>query len=220
MKKFTKIFMIAVIAVMSTVACFALSACGGGEAKIKDVFLSPAKLTYMNMRDPSLAGSMGMSPQNYYTTTFTHQELTLNEDGTYCLIVSVSTFSAVVLPETTQDAKGNENDNSIVKYYGTYTSAVNELDEDLLDIKLSKPTRILASQNSEYFVDTANWTDEMGLATKIPSGYDSQGKPTYDPDTPNQTAEGYLKLNAFDEVEAQANTKKALIDFITLKVSK
>lgn len=210
MKKFTKILLVALMTVTAAFACVALGACSG-EAKIKGVYLSPAEMSYVNMRPG----------YNYYLTTFTHQELTLNEDGTYCLIVSSSTFSAIELSETTQDAKGNERDNSIVKYYGKYTSAVNELDEDLLDITLQKPTRIIANKDGNYYIDTANWTEEMGKNTRVPSGYDTAtGNPIIDENTPNQTAEGYLNLNAFNEVKAQANAKKALLDYVKLEFPK
>lgn len=210
MKKFTKLLLVTAMAVLSAVACFALSACGG-EAKIKGIYLSPAEMSYTNMRPA----------YNYYLTTFTHQELTLNEDGTYCLIVSSSTFSALELSETTSDAKGNERNNSIVKYYGTYTSAVNDLDEDLLDITLAKPTRIISNSDDKIYFDTANWTDEMGKETREPSGYDpSTGDPIIDEGTPNQTAEGYLGKNAFNEVKVQANVKKAQLDYIKLEFPK
>ena len=96
-----------------------LAACGGGsDAKVTGIYLSPAKLSYQNMR-----------PQyNYYMTYFEHEEITLMDDGTYCLIISASTFSALELAESTQDAKGNERTNSITKIYGTYTSKPNDLD--------------------------------------------------------------------------------------------
>ena len=130
MKKFTKLAAL----VLAVLLVLGLSACGGGSAKaakISGVYLTPANLTYHNMR-----------PQyNYYTTTFTQQELTLMDDNSYCLIVSSSTFSALELAESTSDAKGNERDNAITKFYGTYTSKVNDLDEDLLDVTLSKPPR-------------------------------------------------------------------------------
>lgn len=211
MKKFTKLLLVTAMAVLSAVACFSLSACGAGEAKIKGVYLSPAEMSYVNMRPC----------YNYYLTTFAQQELTLNEDGTYCLIVSSSTFSALELSETTSDAKGNERNNSIVKYYGTYTSAVNDLDEDLLDITLSKPTRILSKEDDKIYIDTANWTDEMGKETRVPTGFDtSTGSPIIDESAPNQTAEGHLSRNAFNEVSVQANVKKAQLDYIKLEFPK
>ena len=65
-----------------------LASCSGGGGgssaggKVTGVYLSPANLSYQNMR-----------PQyNYYLTTFTQQEITLMDDNTYCLVVSASTF--------------------------------------------------------------------------------------------------------------------------------
>ena len=86
-----------------------LAACNGGggggssaSGKVTGVYLSPANLSYQNMR-----------PQyNYYLTTFTHEELTLMDNNTYCLVLSSSTFSALELAESTNDAKGNERANS------------------------------------------------------------------------------------------------------------
>lgn len=213
MKKLTKLIAILFLSATALISCLSLTSCemlglSSGSAKVDGVYLSPAEMSYNNMR-PSY---------NYYLTTFTQQELTLYDDGTYCLIVSSSQFSAVVLPEEGNTASANERANYITKYYGKYTSAVNELDTDLIDISLESPTRIVKNNDSEYFVDTDNWTENMGTLTKKPSGIDmATGRPTYDPNTPNQTAEGYLALNAFKATKAQANTKKAQLDYITLE---
>ena len=122
-----------------------LAACNGGggggssaSGKVTGVYLSPANLSYQNMR-----------PQyNYYLTTFTQQEITLMDNNTYCLVLSSSTFSALELAESTNDAKGNERENSITKFYGTYTSQVNDLDEDLLDVTLAAPTAWCAASTT------------------------------------------------------------------------
>ena len=50
--------------------------------------------------------------------------------------------------------KGNERDNSITKYYGTYTSVPNDLDEDLLDVTLAAPTRIIVAYDGQYYLDS------------------------------------------------------------------
>lgn len=215
MKKFTKwmtALVLAVVAMFSFAGCEMLGdLLGGGEAAIKGVYLSPSQMSYANMR-PSY---------NYYLTTFTHQELTIYEDGTYCLIVSSSQFSAVVLPEEGNAASANERENKITKYFGTYTAAQNELDTDLLDISLSSPTRIIYNADGNYYVDTANWTEAMGKATRVPSSVDmGTGQPIVDENTPNTTAEEYLARNAFEATTAQANTVKASFDYITLTFPK
>lgn len=208
MKKFTKGLMIAAIAVVSAAAALSLGACSGGsQADVTGVYLTPAELTYSNMR-PGF---------NYYTTTFTQQELTIYDDNTYCLIVSSSTFSAVVLPDEGNDAKGNERDNSIVKYYGNYTAVENSLNPDLLEITLETPTRIVSKSDDTCYLDTDNWTDEMGEATREGEIDMSTGQVVIPEGTPNQTAEGYLSANAFKQVVAQADTTKDQLTFISLE---
>ncbi len=208
MKKLSKLLATLLLMATAVVSCLIFGACGASEAAITGVYLSPSQMTYVNMR-PSY---------NYYLTTFTHQELTLYDDGTYCLIESSSQFSAVVLPEEGNTASANERANYVTKYYGAYTSAVNELDTDLIDITLEAPTRIVKNNDSEYFLDTANWTENMGKLTRVPSGVDmSTGQPIIDENTPNETAEGYLARYAFKATSAQANTKKAQLDYITLE---
>ena len=183
-----------------------LTACGGGGSaagKVTGVYLSPASLSYTNMR-----------PQyNYYLTTFTQQEITLMDDNTYCLVVSASTFSALELAESTSDAKGNERENSITKFYGTYTSQVNDLDEDLLDVKLSAPTRVVRSFDQLYWVDTANWSDAMGKAV-VPAEIDpTTGAAVANPDAQPWTAQQYLESMTFPETSVQMNTKTSSFDF-------
>lgn len=202
MKKLLSIILaVAMVAVL-------LAGCGGsaasGNAKTVGVYLSPAELSYSNMR-----------PQyNYYLTTFTQQEITLLDDNTYVAIVSASTFSALELAESTNDAKGNERTNSIVKYYGTYTSQVNDLDEDLLDVVLSAPTRVVESYDQTYWLDTDNWNDNMGKKVVPPTGVDQNtGAPIYDPDAQPWTAAQFLESLSFTGASIQVNQKTASFDY-------
>lgn len=199
--------LLSIILTVVLVACL-FTACGAAEeAKVTGMYLSPAKLSYQNMRPT----------YNYYLTTFTHQELTILDDNTYCLIISESTFSALELAESTSDAKGNERTNSITKYYGTYTSQVNELDEDLLDITISAPTRVVKTYDQTYWLDTDNWTDQMGKLVVPATGYDqTTGAPIYDENAEPWTAEQYLKSMAFSEITIQANQKTFSFDFTEL----
>ena len=199
--------LLSIILTVVLVACL-FTACGAAEeAKVTGMYLSPAKLSYQNMRPT----------YNYYLTTFAHQELTILDDNTYCLIVSESTFSALELAESTNDAKGNERTNSITKYYGTYTSQVNELDEDLLDITISAPTRVVKTYDQTYWLDTDNWTDQMGKLVVPATGYDqTTGAPIYDENAEPWTAEQYLKSMAFSEITIQANQKTFSFDFTEL----
>lgn len=202
MKKLLSIILaVAMVAVL-------LAGCGGsaasGNAKTVGVYLSPAELSYSNMR-----------PQyNYYLTTFTQQEITLLDDNTYVAIVSASTFSALELAESTNDAKGNERTNSIVKFYGTYTSQVNDLDEDLLDVVLSAPTRVVESYDQTYWLDTDNWNDNMGKQVVPPTGFDqTTGAPIYDPDAQPWTAAQFLESLSFTGASIQVNQKTASFDY-------
>lgn len=183
----------------------ALCSCGGAKAaKTTGIYLSPAKLSYSNMR-----------PQyNYYLTTFSQQELTLNDDGTYCLILSSSTFSALELAESTNDAKGNERTNSITKIYGTYTSKPNDLDEDLLDVDLGAATRVVMSYDQTYYLDTDNWNDEMGKKVVPPTGIDqTTGAAIYDENAKPLTAAEYLAGIKFKPQSVQVNQKTASFDY-------
>ena len=202
MKKLLSIILaVAMVAVL-------LAGCGGsaasGNAKTVGVYLSPAELSYSIMR-----------PQyNYYLTTFTQQEITLLDDNTYVAIVSASTFSALELAESTNDAKGNERTNSIVKFYGTYTSQVNDLDEDLLDVVLSAPTRVVESYDQTYWLDTDNWNDDMGKKVVPPTGVDQNtGAPIYDPDAQPWTAAQFLESLSFTGASIQVNQKTASFDY-------
>ena len=202
MKKYAK--RLAALA-LSALMVLALAACGGGSAggKTTGIYLTPGRLSYANMR-----------PQyNYYLTTFDQQELTLMDDDTYCLVISSSCFSALELAESTNDAKGNERTNYIVKFYGTYTSQVNDLDEDLLDVTLSAPTRVARSQDQTYWLDTDNWNDDMGKAV-VPGTIDTTtGAAVADPNAEPWTAEQYLESVAYPETTIQVNTKTASFDF-------
>ena len=202
---------LSIILAVALVACL-FTACGAAEeAKVTGIYLSPAKLSYQNMRPT----------YNYYLTTFAHQELTLNDDGTYCLIISSSTFSALELAESTNDAKGNERTNSITKYYGNYTSQVNDLDEDLLDVTISAPTRIVMSNDQTYWLDTDNWTEAMGKIVVPPAGFDTTtGTPIADENAQPWTAEQYLASKAFADVTIQANQKTASFDYVELSFPK
>lgn len=193
----------------------ALASCGSGNdkaasAKVTNIFLSPAQLTYQNMRPE----------YNYYLTTYSMEELTLLDDNTYCLQLMSATFSALELAESTSDAKGNERMNQVVKLYGTYTSQPNEFDEYYLDVSLSAPTRVVTCYDQSYWLDTDNWTEEMGLKVRPATSYDqTTGNPVVDPNSPAVTAQEYLATVAFQGADIQANRNKASFDYIDLGIS-
>ena len=201
MKKTLAIFLTVAMMSFMLVAC-GDSAAAAKEAKTTGIYLSPAQLSYSNMR-----------PQyNYYLTT--QQELTLMDDNTFCLIISSSCFSALELAESTNDAKGNERTNFITKIYGECTSKPNDLDEDLVDVTLGKITRVVKSYDQTYYVDTANWNDAMGKAVQAPTGYDqTSGAPIYDENAKPVTAEEYLATYTLAETEIQVNNKLCSFDY-------
>ena len=201
MKKCKKLVTLFLTAAMA----LSLAACSSGKAagKITGIYLSPAQLSYINMRPE----------YNYYLTTFTQQEITLMDDNTYCLEVSAATFSALELSESTSDAKGNERENSITKFYGTYTSQVNDLDEDLLDVTLAAPTRVVRSFDQLYWADTDNWNDAMGKAVTPTQTDPNTGAPIVDENAQPWTAQQFLESVASPATTGQVNVKTSSCDF-------
>ncbi len=205
MKKRLMLVMAAVMAAVLILAC-AGAGKSSGAAKIKGVYLSPARANYNNMRPT----------YNYYLYNYTQSELTLYEDGTYMVVVSDATFSAVVLDESTSDHTENERTNAITKLFGTYTTAPNDLDDDLTDVTLAAPTRLIRSFDQQYWVDTDNWTEAMGKAVADKQVDDTGATTGYgDP----LTAEQYLAKMAFSgELKLSVNEKLASFDFETFGV--
>ncbi len=201
MKKKLMLVMTAVMLAVVILACAGAGNSSKGAANIKGVYLSPAKADYSNMRPT----------YNFYNYDFAQSEITLYDDGTYMIIVSDATFSAVVLDESTNDHSENERTNTITKLFGTYTSKPNDLDDDLSDVTLSKPSRIVRSYDQQYYLDTANWTEAMGKAV-APKTYDDTGAVTGSGDP--LTAEQYLAEGAFtEEKTVQVNEKTYSFDF-------
>ena len=92
-----------------------------------------------------------------------------------------------------------------------------QVDEDLLDVTLTAPTRIVMTYDQNYWLDTDNWTDEMGALVVPAAGYDTNtGAAIKDENAETWTAEQYLASKAFAEVTIQANQKTASFDFVEL----
>lgn len=174
-----------------------LVACSGGgdgkkEANLEAAYTSPAKMSYTNMRPT----------YNYYLTTFSHLSLEIYDDGTYVLTLSSSQFSAVVLPEEGNDFSGNERENYFLKFYGEFTSEVDELDETIINYTLKVPTRVVYIFDSTNFYDTANWTDQM--ATNAGSEEESM------------TSADYLASRVFEEMVMPASKDNFSIEYVNL----
>lgn len=161
-------------------------------------YLSPASLSYMNMRPA----------YNYYITSFAQQQLLVYEDGTYSMNIYSSQFSGLVLPEEGNDIVGNERINYTQKFTGEYTSKTNDLDEDSLDISLAKPDRALLYFDSTYYLDSENWTDEM---TEKTSTTDENGATN----SPYENGEDYLAAVAFEAREVLASKVNYSFDYIS-----
>ena len=229
MKKIKKLLMVLVTLMLATAM---LSACSKTEdkegadgdtnaetkveasaAKITGSYLSPAIMSYSNMRPT----------YNYYLTTYQDQMLTTYEDGTYRLMVHSTQFSAIVLPEEGNDFSGNEKTNYYTEYYGTYTQTEDELDSDLLNITISKPTRIVDTYDSSYYVDTANWTEEMTAKTtelkaaqmKQYAQYAEEGEQV-DTEVEDVTAQAYIDDKGFDELTFAATVSTSSIEYVEL----
>ena len=170
-------------------------------ANLVQAFSSPAVFAYNNMRPA----------YNYYTTTFAFETLDLYDDNTYQFNIVSMTFSGVVLPEEGNDGSGNERENSVTRYYGTYTAEEDELDEDILNIELASPGRVVVFNDASEFYDTANWTATM--SKKAGTTY------SYDENYQRIAVEGeksaleYLKENVFTSLSLAAVTNESKIDF-------
>lgn len=180
----------------------ALASCGGGakEAKIVGVYLSPATYGYSNMRPA----------YNFYLLNYAQSEITLYDDGTYMILVSDTTFSGIELSDSTNDATANERTNSMTKMFGTYTSKPNDLDDDLIDVTIAAPTRVINKTDERPYLDTDNWTEDMGKAV-AEKQLDENGNTTGTGDP--LTAAQYLAQYAETARTIQVNEKTDSMDF-------
>lgn len=178
------------------------------EKTLTKAFSSPAKVTYNNRRPT----------YNYYLTTFTFETLEVFSDSSYAFSVSSSTFSALILPEEGTAVQGNERDNSLVTYYGSFTSEADALDEDLVTYHLAKPTRIVGMRDAAYYYDTAAWNDTRKEKT-------AEKTYEYNPDTHQQvetgskeyaTGDEYLQAKAFASLDLEGTLSTASIVFTAL----
>lgn len=165
------------------------------KATLVESYVSEGKLEYMNMRPT----------YNYYMTTFKFEVIDLYSDNTYCLTHSSSTFSGLILPEEGNDATGNEKENNITKYFGTYSKAADEIDEDTSHLTLNTPNRIVENYDSQFFADTADF--------KPVQAKDIQGRvsATYN------TATEFYQAYAFNKKEVTLTKGRAAIKYFDLK---
>lgn len=184
---------------------------GQNAATLKAEYLSPAQMSYNNMR-PNY---------NYYLTNFTFEALKVFSDDTYCFTISSSTFSAVILPETGNAATANERENYLAEFYGKCTSKVDDLDDDTLHYSLSAPERLVYAYDSTYFIDTANWTDAMKEASKEKEYefVDGQQKETGNVKT-YDTGAAYLATHTIPAMELTVSIKNSSLEFKKVTIGK
>lgn len=180
MKKTKKLWLTILGAALSAVMLFGVAACGNSEsaATLTGTYMSENKITYMNM----------LPTYNYYTLNSTTQQLETFDDNTYCLTVTVHSYSNVSFgPDVaTGQETWNDRGQTVTKYYGTCTSQLDAEDSELMFVTIAKPTRMVyAARGSQYF-DTANWTQDM---TDRASKKDSDGNVT-------ETVDAAAYLNA------------------------
>lgn len=197
MLKSTKAVLLSILALTTLASCGAAGE-GKSAAKLENAFLSPSTLTYQNMRPT----------YNYYLTTFTFEALEIYDDNTYALSVHSSQFSGLILPEEGNAIQGNERANSVTTYFGKFTSKVDEIDPDGLQIKCEIPTRITLINDSTYFVDTDNWTEDMKTKSAIT-------KVTYNTETGAQSSEVVREFNTGAEYLEYFTWSKSVEFFVS-----
>lgn len=212
---------------LSLLGLVAMVSCGGTAsseenkgaetvaATLTGNYISQATITYLNFRPT----------YNYYLTTFSFYSLETYSDNTYVLSESSSTFTAINLPSEGNEAVGNENTNYLTKYYGTIVSDEvpdPDLDPTSHNLKLGVPTRIVSAYDSQYYIDTDNWNDNM----KTNSADKTYG---YDETTQQQVVTGtieydtgadYLAAHAYKETTVGVDTSTYKLVSITLDFTK
>lgn len=167
---------------------------------LKGAYISPANLTYNNLRPT----------YNYYMTIFTEDYIETYDDGTYCASIISSTFSGLYLPEEGNDATGSDRANYIQNFYGKYDSKTNELDETMIDVTLKSPSKSTLTYDAAYFIDSANWTEEMSSATATTDRTTGEKTIIY------KTGDDYLNAVKFADKEISLTTTTSSFDYIQL----
>lgn len=156
--KIKKITMTIAVLCATAVMALCLTACGGG---------APA-LTGQYTSDTTVSFSTFLPDSNFFMTSESMQQIETYDDGTYCLTIVSTTISNLhVGPDVTnQDwakstTKGNDQGQSITKYYGTVTVTVDPDDENAITLKLAVPTRVTYKSHSSKFIDSATATEDQ-----------------------------------------------------------
>ncbi len=193
-KTLKKIMAVALSAALAVAAGAMLTACGEGEKQpaVTGTYMSTNAFRWMNM----------VPQYNYFTLTYTAQQIQTFDDGTYCVTVNSETYSNVRFgsdvnnkleylgydldekgqptgEQKTLKASPNDRGHSITKYYGTFTSK-DEGDGDMT-LTLARPTRIVDNKSGDAVTrDTDAWTEAMAKSVTDHNGtqqMDKDGNP-------------------------------------------
>lgn len=197
--KFKQIF----LALIAAAGIFSITSCSGAKsATLNNMYVSDMNTQYQNMRPG----------YNFYIFIERYQTLEVYSDNTYVFTVSTTTVSALDLAESGNDYTASPTLMAQQKFYGTYTSAVDELDEETTNYELAAPTRYTlvqyGSQTGNKFFDTANWTETMSEE----AGADENDAPLY------TTGEAYLNQEVTNPL-TQTTTSLIWKEAITIAVS-
>lgn len=227
-KTIKKIIAIALSASLAVAAGAMLTACnneGEKQPAVTATYMSTNQFRWMNM----------VPQYNYFTLTFTAEQIQTFDNGTYCLTVNSETYSNVrfgsdvandltyqgqeldengnlVGEVKTMKASPNDRGHSITKYYGTFTS-VDEGDGDLT-LNLSRPTRIVDSASGDAVTrDTAAWTEAMANSIT-----DRAGDPVVDDAGNKLTGAAYIdyKVDANWSAEVFVNGTNGSFEYFAI----
>lgn len=186
---------IAAAGILSVTSCS-----GASSATLNNLYVSNMNTQYQNMRPG----------YNFYIFIERYQTLEVYSDNTYVFTVSTTTVSALDLAESGNDYTASPTLMAQQKFYGTFTSEVDELDKETTNYTLATPTRYTlvqyGSQSGNKFFDTANWTETMTEE----AGKDENDSPLY------TSGDAYLNQEV---TNALTQTKSTLIWKEAIKIS-
>lgn len=209
MKNGKKIASVVLATAVAATAGLALTACGDTQAKMTGNYMSENTNVFSNFNL-----DMGY---NYYTLTFSGQQIQTYDDGTYCLTVNSETYSAIDVGKDIPSKAnvGNDQGHTITEYYGAYTATTDS--EGDITLKLDKPTRIVDSSSKRaQMLDTAAWTDDMAKAVVTQGMAPEQ---VMDKDGNPLTGATYIDyaITSWGDVEVLINGTSGTFAYIAIK---
>lgn len=144
MKKSTKILATLGAAACLATSAFAMSACGAPAAETTGLYMSNNKMTWSNM----------LPTYNYFTLSYSTEQIETLSDGTYVLTLNTVTYSNISVGPNVPNGEetGNDRGQTTTKYYGTYEAADDEGD---INLTLSAPTRVVYQSAQNPAMDSS-----------------------------------------------------------------